>query len=62
MKMYGLYVQEIMKQVYDIYLPGCQVQCIARIYLGNDRAYMMDSRILEIICKALAKKWIPNNK
>lgn len=62
MKMYGLEVYEIMRQVYDIYLPGCQKQCIARIYLGNDGAYMFDSRILEIICKALAKKWIPNNK
>lgn len=62
MEMYGLYVKEVASQVYDIYIPGCQVQCVARIYLGNDRAYIMDSRILEIICKALAKKWLPNNK
>lgn len=62
MKMYGLEVYEIMRQVYDIYLPGCQKQCIARICLGNDGAYMFDSRILEIIYKALAKKWLQNNK
>lgn len=43
MEMYGLYVKEVASQVYDIYIPGCQVQCVARIYLGNDRAYMMDS-------------------
>ena len=62
MNMSGLIVREEANQVYDVYLPGCQIQCIARIYLGNDHAYMMDSRIMEIICKALGKKWLPNNR
>ena len=43
------------EQVYNVFTPNGV--WIAQIYMGNDNQYLLDAKVMDYICRALARRW-----